>query len=134
MILRVDHHFWQRHFPFPNLFFYRHQLHQIALERWPIVSDEIRTGMARMASVAAWGLGKCLLDICIERDNPLFCFCLKSIVPNETYAVKELLCLISLHIINLIPKSFGKAYEYLKCSLLMIDLLQSEINGLFFLK
>ncbi|GFN76929.1 mechanistic target of rapamycin (serine/threonine kinase) [Plakobranchus ocellatus] len=35
-----------------------HQLHQIALERWPVVSDEIRTGMARMASVAAWGLGQ----------------------------------------------------------------------------
>nr|FAA04053.1 TPA: mechanistic target of rapamycin [Lymnaea stagnalis] len=33
-------------------------LHQLALERWPTVSDEIRTGMARMAAVAAWGLGQ----------------------------------------------------------------------------
>ncbi|XP_059160425.1 serine/threonine-protein kinase mTOR-like [Physella acuta] len=33
-------------------------LHQIALERWPVVSDEIRTGMARLAAVAAWGLGQ----------------------------------------------------------------------------
>ncbi|KAK0063750.1 serine/threonine-protein kinase mTOR-like isoform X1 [Biomphalaria pfeifferi] len=33
-------------------------LHQIALDRWPVVSDEIRTSMARMAAVAAWGLGQ----------------------------------------------------------------------------
>ncbi|BFZ23557.1 hypothetical protein BsWGS_26596 [Bradybaena similaris] len=34
------------------------QLHQIALDRWPVVSDEMKTSMARMASVAAWGLGQ----------------------------------------------------------------------------
>ncbi|XP_035824600.1 serine/threonine-protein kinase mTOR isoform X2 [Aplysia californica] len=34
------------------------QLHEIALNRWPSVSDDVRTSMARMASVAAWGLGQ----------------------------------------------------------------------------
>jgi len=33
-------------------------LHQLAAERWPTVSDDIRSKMATMASAAAWGLGK----------------------------------------------------------------------------
>ncbi|WAR26259.1 MTOR-like protein [Mya arenaria] len=33
------------------------QLHQLALEKWPTVSDDVRSKMATMASAAAWGLG-----------------------------------------------------------------------------
>ena len=38
--------------------FFRGELHQVAVEKWPVVSDDIRQQMARMAAVAAWGLGK----------------------------------------------------------------------------
>ncbi|KAH3893902.1 hypothetical protein DPMN_018054 [Dreissena polymorpha] len=34
------------------------QLHQVALEKWPTVSDDVRSRMATMASAAAWGLGQ----------------------------------------------------------------------------
>ncbi|RMX59040.1 hypothetical protein pdam_00009963 [Pocillopora damicornis] len=33
------------------------ELHQVAVEKWPVVSDDIRQQMARMAAAAAWGLG-----------------------------------------------------------------------------
>lgn len=42
---------------------FRGELHQVAVEKWPVVSDDIRQQMARMAAVAAWGLGKALLNI-----------------------------------------------------------------------
>jgi hypothetical protein len=38
--------------------YFRGELHQVACEKWPNVSDEIRKNMARMAAAAAWGLGK----------------------------------------------------------------------------
>ena len=44
-------------------FVFRGELHQVAVEKWPVVSDDIRQQMARMAAVAAWGLGKALLNI-----------------------------------------------------------------------
>ncbi|XP_074653906.1 serine/threonine-protein kinase mTOR-like [Tubulanus polymorphus] len=34
------------------------QLHELACEKWPVVSDESRQKMARMAASAAWGLGQ----------------------------------------------------------------------------
>ena len=35
----------------------RGELHQVAVEKWPVVNDDIRQMMARMAAAAAWGLG-----------------------------------------------------------------------------
>ena len=43
------------------LFFYRGELHQVAVDKWPVVSDDNRQRMARMAAAAAWGLGKIFL-------------------------------------------------------------------------
>ena len=40
---------------------FRGELHQVAVDRWPVVSDDIRQQMARMAAAAAWGLGKAIL-------------------------------------------------------------------------
>ena len=37
--------------------FCRRQLLDLACDKWPMVSDEGRQGMARMAAAAAWGLG-----------------------------------------------------------------------------
>ena len=37
---------------------YRGELHQVAVDKWPVVSDDNRQRMARMAAAAAWGLGK----------------------------------------------------------------------------
>ncbi|XP_053376740.1 serine/threonine-protein kinase mTOR-like [Mercenaria mercenaria] len=34
------------------------QLHQLACEKWPMVSDDVRSKMATMASASAWGLGQ----------------------------------------------------------------------------
>ncbi|CAH1772250.1 unnamed protein product [Owenia fusiformis] len=34
------------------------QLHDLACEKWPQVSDDIRQNMARMAAMSAWGLGQ----------------------------------------------------------------------------
>ena len=34
----------------------------MAVEKWPVVSDDIRQKMARMAAAAAWGLGKFLFS------------------------------------------------------------------------
>ena len=42
-------------------FFYRGELHQVAVDKWPVVSDDNRQRMARMAAAAAWGLGKIFL-------------------------------------------------------------------------
>jgi len=36
---------------------FRGDLHRVACEKWPNVSDETRKKMARMAAAAAWGLG-----------------------------------------------------------------------------
>ena len=33
-------------------------LHGLACEKWPTVSDEVRSKMATMAAASAWGLGK----------------------------------------------------------------------------
>jgi len=33
------------------------ELHQVAVDKWPVVGDDIRQMMARMAAAAAWGLG-----------------------------------------------------------------------------
>ena len=38
----------------------------MAVDKWPVVSDEIRQKMARMAAAAAWGLGKKLLTIILR--------------------------------------------------------------------
>ena len=35
----------------------RDRLHDISVEKWQIVDDNIKQNMARMASTAAWGLG-----------------------------------------------------------------------------
>ena len=51
--------FWNYFFIF--LFFYRGELHQVAVDKWPVVSDDNRQRMARMAAAAAWGLGKIFL-------------------------------------------------------------------------
>ena len=51
--------FWNYLFIF--LFFYRGELHQVAVDKWPVVSDDNRQRMARMAAAAAWGLGKMFL-------------------------------------------------------------------------
>ena len=44
---------------FSNIFpiICRRQLLDLACDKWPMVSDEGRQGMARMAAAAAWGLG-----------------------------------------------------------------------------
>ena len=36
----------------------RGDLHKVACETWPHVSDDTRQHMARMAAAAAWGLGQ----------------------------------------------------------------------------
>lgn len=41
---------------------FRGELHQVAVEKWPVVSDDIRQQMARMAAAAAWGLGKAVVN------------------------------------------------------------------------
>ena len=40
-----------------DAFLSRGELHQVAVDKWPVVSDDIRQKMARMAAAAAWGLG-----------------------------------------------------------------------------
>lgn len=51
--------------------FLRGELHQVAVDKWPVVSDDIRQQMARMAAAAAWGLGKTLLNYCEGRKVPI---------------------------------------------------------------
>jgi len=41
----------------------RGRLHDVAVEKWQIVDDEVKQYMARMASTAAWGLGLSMLCI-----------------------------------------------------------------------
>ena len=41
----------------------------MAVEKWPVVSDDIRQQMARMAAAAAWGLGKAMVDISEGREG-----------------------------------------------------------------
>lgn len=37
--------------------FCRGKLHQVACDKWPMVTSEMQQKMARMAAAAAWGLG-----------------------------------------------------------------------------
>ncbi len=48
--------FYSINFLLSSLYF-RRQLLDLACDKWPLVSDEGRQGMARMAAAAAWGLG-----------------------------------------------------------------------------
>lgn len=38
-------------------FFFRGQLHNLANEKWPQVTESVQQKMARMAAASAWGLG-----------------------------------------------------------------------------
>lgn len=44
----------------------RGELHQVAVDKWPVVGDDIRQMMARMAAAAAWGLGTRFNLFCVN--------------------------------------------------------------------
>ena len=48
---------------------YRDSLHQVAGEKWHMVSSAVQAEMARMAAASAWGLGMMLMIltmICVQ--------------------------------------------------------------------
>ena len=44
----------------------RGELHQVAVDKWPVVGDDIRQMMARLAAAAAWGLGTRFYLFCVN--------------------------------------------------------------------
>lgn len=77
---------------------FRGQLHNVACDRWPLVPDEGRQRMARMAAAAAWGLG--------DWDSMEEYTC---IIPRDTYDGAFYRAVLAVH-----QDHFGQAQQVSK--------------------
>ncbi|XP_038044243.1 serine/threonine-protein kinase mTOR-like [Patiria miniata] len=87
------------------------QLHDLACERWPMVTDEGRQAMARMAAAAAWGLG--------NWDSMEEYACL---IPRESYDGAFYRAVLAVH-----QDHFGQAQQ---CIDKARDILDTELTAM----
>ncbi|XP_071805479.1 serine/threonine-protein kinase mTOR-like isoform X2 [Asterias amurensis] len=87
------------------------QLHDLACERWPMVSDDGRQQMARMAAAAAWGLG--------NWDSMEEYSCL---IPRESYDGAFYRAVLAVH-----QDHFGQAQQ---CIDKARDILDTELTAM----
>ncbi|XP_041480411.1 serine/threonine-protein kinase mTOR-like [Lytechinus variegatus] len=87
------------------------QLHNVACDRWPLVPDEGRQRMARMAAAAAWGLG--------DWDSMEEYTC---IIPRDTYDGAFYRAVLAVH-----QDHFGQAQQ---CIDKARDILDTELTAM----
>ncbi|XP_071482072.1 serine/threonine-protein kinase mTOR-like [Diadema antillarum] len=87
------------------------QLHNVACDRWPLVPDEGRQRMARMAAAAAWGLG--------DWDSMEEYTCL---IPRDTYDGAFYRAVLAVH-----QDHFGQAQQ---CIDKARDILDTELTAM----